>query len=45
MTYVFELLKTNEYSIEDLYFTTEHLIKKTNDLQIIISKSKEKKAV
>tara|TARA_B100001173_G_scaffold259551_1_gene232509 strand:- start:15 stop:1058 length:1044 start_codon:yes stop_codon:yes gene_type:complete len=41
----FELLKTNEYSIEDLYFTTEHLIKKTNDLQIIISKSKEKKAV
>ncbi len=39
----FELLKTNEYSIEDLYSTTEHYIKKTNDLQMKISKSKEKK--
>jgi hypothetical protein len=39
----FELLKTNEYSIEDLYSTTEYYIKKTNDLQMKISKSKEKK--
>ena len=39
----FELLKKNEYSIEDLYSTTEHYIKKTNDLQMKISRSKEKK--
>ena len=39
----FESLKTNNYSTEDLYSTIEYYIKKTNDLQIELSESKEQK--
>ena len=35
----FKSLKTNEYSTKDLYSTTQYYIKKTNDLQIELSKS------
>ena len=39
----FESLKTNKYSTKDLYSTIEYYIKKTNDLQIELSESKEQK--
>ena len=39
----FESLKTNDYSKEELYSTTEYYIKKTNDLQIGLSKSSQEK--
>ncbi len=39
----FESLKTNKYSKEELYSTTEYYIKKTNDLQIGLSKSSQEK--
>ena len=38
-----ESLKTNEYSREELYSTTQYYIKKTNDLQIELSKSSQDK--
>ena len=38
-----ESLKTNEYSKEELYSTTQYYIKKTNDLQIALSKSSQDK--
>lgn len=38
-----ELLKSNEYSKEELYSTTQYYIKKTNDLQITLSKSSQDK--
>ncbi len=38
-----ELLKSNEYSKEELYSTTKYYIKKTNDLQITLSKSSQDK--
>ncbi len=38
-----ESLKTNEYSREELYSTTQYYIKKTNDLQIALSKSSQDK--
>ena len=39
----FESLKTNDYSKEELYSTTEYYIKKTNDLQIALSKTSQEK--
>ena len=39
----FESLKTNDYSKEELYSTTEYYIKKTNDLQIALSKTSHEK--
>lgn len=38
-----ESLKTNKYSEKELYLTTEYYIKKTNDLQILLSKSSKEK--
>ncbi len=38
-----DLLRNIEYSEEELYSTTEYYIKKTNDLQILLSKSSQKK--
>ena len=38
-----ESLRTNEYSKEELFSTTEYYIKKTNDLQIALSKSSQEK--
>ena len=39
----FKSLKTNEYSTKDLHSTTQYYIKKTNDLQVELSKSIENK--